>query len=178
MIPALPVSSVPVGTFQGASPAVSLWLGLSWLAVVLVLVALAYMLGMRRGRVALAVCLVAMLSLSLAPFALAQTAHGINWTWTAVTKDINGNTITATYDLSCGTSASGPFTRQNASAGSIAGTSFLVPSASLTQGTTYFCEVLSYNGVTPAASQSPVSAGVLFQYPAAPVASAPSGVVQ
>lgn len=125
---------------------------------------------MKRYIYAIAISL---LAVALLKPAFGQTVHGIQWTWPAVTTDTAGNTVTVTgYNLYCGTSASGPFAAVNTTP--IASPTF--KHTGLTVGSTYFCEYSALIGTTEG-GKSPVSAGVVFQFPPATPAQGPVGAI-
>ena len=103
----------------------------------------------------------------------AQTQHGIQWTWSAVTQDTTGNAITVDgYNIYCAPSATGPFTTKTNSA-LISGTSYL--ETGLTAGNTYSCQITAVKGTLESVHSATGSA--VFQFP--PVApGTPAGVSQ
>jgi hypothetical protein len=117
-------------------------------------------------------CLV--LALILLRTTYAQTQHGIQWSWNAVTTDTIGNTIVVDgYNLYCATSSTGPFTSKT-NASLVTTTTYLETGVAV--GSTNYCQVTAQkNGIE--SGRSVTSAGVVFQFP--PVAPAtPVGVVQ
>lgn len=107
------------------------------------------------------------------------TQHGIALSWNAVTKDVNGNTITGvSYLLWRATASSGPFTQITASP--ITATTYLDPAAGLAASTTYYYEVQAQSaGLDSAPSTATAVAVPSSGFPSNPSApSAPTGTVQ
>lgn len=108
--------------------------------------------------------------------AFPQVQHGIRWSWTRVTTDTAGNTISVDgYNLYCGTASSGPFVKKN-TALIPDGTSPNYLDTNVTLSSTYYCQATASKGGVESA-RSVTSSGTLFQFPAAAPA-APQGVVE